>query len=336
MVKAAFAILALGLALLAPRVATAQDGYAGKQISLIVGEAPGGGYDSYARLLARHILRHIPGAPTLVVQNMPGAGSLNAMNHIYNTAARDGSVIGMVQRSVIIMPLLGMSGANFAPDRLIYLGSMDQDVGVCIVRRGAGIKSMADLKTHEMVVGTEGRVSDVNSYVNPLVRVLGVKLRIVSGYNGAQPINLAIERGEVDGRCGMSYSSLKRTTSFLKDDKVIILLQLAISKDPELPDVPLFTDLAPNEEDRQALELLLAPTAIARPFFLPPEVPKARADILRTAFVETMKDPEYLADAKREGISARGLSGAEMQSLVDRLYHMPPSVIARARALVND
>jgi tripartite-type tricarboxylate transporter receptor subunit TctC len=336
MVKAAFAILALGLALLAPRVATAQDGYAGKQISLIVGEAPGGGYDSYARLLARHIVRHIPGAPTLVVQNMPGAGSLNAMNHIYNTAARDGSVIGMVQRSVIIMPLLGMSGANFAPDRLIYLGSMDQDVGVCIVRRGAGIKSMADLKTHEMVVGTEGRVSDVNSYVNPLVRVLGVKLRIVSGYNGAQPINLAIERGEVDGRCGMSYSSLKRTTSFLKDDKVIILLQLAISKDPELPDVPLFTDLAPNEEDRQALELLLAPTAIARPFFLPPEVPKARADILRTAFVETMKDPEYLADAKREGISARGLSGAEMQSLVDRLYHMPPSVIARARALVND
>jgi tripartite-type tricarboxylate transporter receptor subunit TctC len=336
MVKAAFAILALGLALLASRVATAQDGYAGKQISLIVGEAPGGGYDSYARLLARHIVRHIPGAPTLVVQNMPGAGSLNAMNHIYNTAARDGSVIGMVQRSVIIMPLLGMSGANFAPDRLIYLGSMDQDVGVCIVRRGAGIKSMADLKTHEMVVGTEGRVSDVNSYVNPLVRVLGVKLRIVSGYNGAQPINLAIERGEVDGRCGMSYSSLKRTTSFLKDDKVIILLQLAISKDPELPDVPLFTDLAPNEEDRQALELLLAPTAIARPFFLPPEVPKARADILRTAFVETMKDPEYLADAKREGISARGLSGAEMQSLVDRLYHMPPSVIARARALVND
>jgi tripartite-type tricarboxylate transporter receptor subunit TctC len=328
--------MALGLALLAPRVATAQDGYAGKQISLIVGEAPGGGYDSYARLLARHIVRHIPGAPTLVVQNMPGAGSLNAMNHIYNTAARDGSVIGMVQRSVIIMPLLGMSGANFAPDRLIYLGSMDQDVGVCIVRRGAGIKSMADLKTHEMVVGTEGRVSDVNSYVNPLVRVLGVKLRIVSGYNGAQPINLAIERGEVDGRCGMSYSSLKRTTSFLKDDKVIILLQLAISKDPELPDVPLFTDLAPNEEDRQALELLLAPTAIARPFFLPPEVPKARADILRTAFVETMKDPEYLADAKREGISARGLSGAEMQSLVDRLYHMPPSVIARARALVND
>jgi tripartite-type tricarboxylate transporter receptor subunit TctC len=336
MVKAAFAILALGLALLASRVATAQDGYAGKQISLIVGEAPGGGYDSYARLLARHILRHIPGAPTLVVQNMPGAGSLNAMNHIYNTAARDGSVIGMVQRSVIIMPLLGMSGANFAPDRLIYLGSMDQDVGVCIVRRGAGIKSMADLKTHEMVVGTEGRVSDVNSYVNPLVRVLGVKLRIVSGYNGAQPINLAIERGEVDGRCGMSYSSLKRTTSFLKDDKVIILLQLAISKDPELPDVPLFTELAPNEEDRQALELLLAPTAIARPFFLPPEVPKARADIVRTAFVETMKDPEYLADAKREGISARGLSGAEMQSLVDRLYHMPPSVIARARALVND
>jgi tripartite-type tricarboxylate transporter receptor subunit TctC len=267
---------------------------------------------------------------------MPGAGSLNAMNHIYNTAARDGSVIGMVQRSVIIMPLLGMSGTNFAPDRLIYLGSMDQDVGVCIVRRGAGIKSMADLKTHEMVVGTEGRVSDVNSYVNPLVRVLGVKLRIVSGYNGAQPINLAIERGEVDGRCGMSYSSLKRTTSFLKDDKVIILLQLAISKDPELPDVPLFTDLAPNEEDRQALELLLAPTAIARPFFLPPEVPKARADILRTAFVETMKDPEYLADAKREGISARGLSGAEMQSLVDRLYHMPPSVIARAQALVNN
>ena len=330
------ASLALGLALAGSWPTAAQDFYAGKQINLIVGEAPGGGYDSYARLLARHMARHIPGAPNLVVQNMPGAGSLNAMNHIFNVAARDGSVIGMVQRSVIIMPLLGMAGANFAPDRLTYLGSMDQDVGVCIVRREAGIKTIADTKTKEMVVGTEGRVSDVNSFVNPLVRVLGLKLRIVSGYSGAQPINLAIERGEIDGRCGMSYSSLKRTTSLLKDDKVLILIQLAIAKDPELPDVPLFLDLAASEEDRNALELLLAPTAIARPFFLPPDVPKARAEILRTAFDRTMKDPDYLADAQRENISARGLSGAEMQALVERIYHMPPSAVARAKSLVND
>jgi tripartite-type tricarboxylate transporter receptor subunit TctC len=334
--RVAGVIVALVATLPAIAAAAAQDFYAGKQINLIVGEAPGGGYDSYARLLARHIVRHIPGAPSMVVQNMPGAGSLNAMNHIFNVAAKDGSVIGMVQRSVIIMPLLGMAGANFSPDRLTYLGSMDQDVGVCIVRRGAGIDSIADTRTKDMVVGTEGRVSDVNSFVNPLVRVLGLKLRIVSGYSGAQPINLAIERGEIDGRCGMSYSSLKRTTSLLKDDKVLILIQLAIAKDPELPNVPLFTDLVSSEEDRNALELLLAPTAIARPFFLPPDVPKARAESLRTAFERTMKDPDYLADAQRENISARGLSGTEMQALVERIYHMPASVVARAKSLVND
>jgi tripartite-type tricarboxylate transporter receptor subunit TctC len=330
------AAASVAFAMIGATPALAQDSYAGKQINLIIGEAPGGGYDSYGRLLARHIARHIPGTPTVVAQNMPGAGSLNAMNYIFNVAPKDGSVFGTVQRSVIIMPLLGMAGANFAPDQLTYLGSMDQDVGVCIVRRGAGIDTIEDTRTHEMVVGTEGRVSDVNSFVNPLVRILGLKLRIVSGYSGAQPINLAIERGEIDGRCGMSYSSLKRTTSFLRDNKVTILIQLAIAKDPELPDVPLFTDLAPNEQDRGALELLLAPTAIARPFFLPPGVPAARAEILRNAFAATMTDPDYLGDAARENISARAYSGAEMQALVERIYRLPPAVVARAKALVDD
>jgi tripartite-type tricarboxylate transporter receptor subunit TctC len=313
----------------------AADAYGPKTINLVIGEAPGGGYDSYARLLARHIGRHIPGEPVIVPQNMPGAGSLNAMNHIANVAPRDGSLFGMVQRAVILMPLLGMEGPSFTPDRLIALGSMDQDVAVCIVRRGAGVASIEDLRTRGMVVGIEGRVSDVNSFTNPLTKMLGLKLKVVSGYNGSQPINLAIERGEIDGRCGMSYSSLKRTTSMLQDNKVVILLQLALVKDPELPEVPLAVDLAPNPMDRQALELLLAPTAIARPFFLPPGVPESRVAMLRAAFDATMADPEFRRDAAAQNVLGRATGGAEMQRLIDRIYAMAPAVVARAKEMVQ-
>src|SRR5262245_54155308 len=178
-------------------------------INLVVGEPTGGGYDSYARLLARFLPRHLPGQPTIVVRNMPGAGSLNAMNYIFNVAPRDGSTFGTVQRGVIIMPLLGMPEANFHPERLFYLGSLDQDVGVCVVRSDAGINSLDDVRNREIIVGVEGSVSNINGLSLPLMKALGLKFKVITGYHGTGQINLAIDRGELEGRCGVSYTSLK-------------------------------------------------------------------------------------------------------------------------------
>ena len=316
--------------------ALAEDYNGGKPLTLIVGEPPGGGYDGYARLLARHIGRHIPGEPVIVVQNMPGAGSLNAMNYLVNVAPKDGGTFGMVQRFVVIMPLLDMQGAKFQADRLNALGSMDQDVGVCVARREFNLHSPDELKTRTMIVGTEGGATDITTFNNTLVKLFGWKLKIVTGYNGTQAINLALDRGEIDGRCGMSYSSLVRTTSFLKDKRVTVFLQLAIKKEPELPDVPLLMDLAPNAEDRSALELLLAPSSVARPFFLPPGVVPERVRILRAAFDATMTDRDFRADAAQQKANIRPYAGAEMQALIERIYHLPPKVVARAKELVRE
>jgi tripartite-type tricarboxylate transporter receptor subunit TctC len=337
--KSAYAAAALlGAALLwgGAIPAQAEDYNGGKPVTLIIGEPPGGGYDGYARILARHIGRHIPGEPTVVPQNMPGAGSLNAMNYLFNVAPKDGSSFGMVQRFVVIMPLLDMQGAKFAPDKMSAVGSMDQDVGVCIVRREFNLGSLDELKSRTMLVGTEGGATDLTTFTNAIVKLLGWKLKTVSGYHGTQEINLAIDRGEVDGRCGVSYSSLVRTTSFLKDKRVTIFLQLATRKDPALPDVPLLMDLAPNEKDRSALELLLAPSAVARPFFLPPGVPPERVATLRAAFDATMKDPDFLADAAQQKANIRPYQGTEMQAFIERIYKLPPPVVARAKELVKD
>jgi tripartite-type tricarboxylate transporter receptor subunit TctC len=330
---ASIAIAALTQVVIAGGAATAQD-YPFKIINLIVGEPAGGGYDTYARLLARHMARHIPGQPTIVTRNMPGAGSLVAMNHIFNVAPRDGSTFGTVQRSIIIMPLMGMSDANFAPDKLFYLGSMDQDVGVCIVRREAGIKSLEDVKTREMIIGTEGAVSDINGFTNPLIKALGLKFKIVTGYHGTGEINLAIDRGEIDGRCGVSYTSLKRSTSFLQTGRVNVLVQIGLSKLPELAQTPLVTDFPMSNIDRSAIELLLAPTAISRPFFMPPGVPRERAEVLRDAFDAMLADPEFTAEATQAGLAIRSTNGKDMQSLVEKIYQSSPAVVERAKSLV--
>lgn len=304
-------------------------------IKLIVGEPAGGGYDTYGRLLARYIQRHIPGQPTVVVQNMPGAGSLNAMNHVFNVAPRDGSTFATVQRGIIMMPLLGMSEANFHPEKLFYLGSLDQEVGVCVVRADAGINSLEDVKKRELIVGIEGSVSNINGLNLPLMKALDLKLKVVSGYHGTGQINIAIERGELQGRCGVSYTSLKRSTTFLQDGRVKVLVQMGLAKHPDLPNVPLVNDFQMSDEDRGAMELLLAPTAISRPFFLPPGVPTERAEMLRAAFDATLADLEFRAEAEKVGLPMRTMGGKEMQTLVEHIYRAPPKVIERAKFLLT-
>jgi tripartite-type tricarboxylate transporter receptor subunit TctC len=312
------------------------DFYKGKQIRLVIGLGAGEAYDVYARLLARHIPRHIPGNPTIIPQNQPGAGSLNAINSLYNTAARDGTVIGTGHRFVPMMPLLNIEGAKFDPLKFSYIGSMNREIGICIAMKTAGIRTIEDMKAREFVVGTTGAGAELTNFTATLKSMLGVKLRVITGYRTSLDINAAMERGELQGRCGVSYGSLKTTRpQWVANKEVDIQIQLGLTKEKELPDVPLLTELVPNPQDRQALELMLAPTEMGRPFMGPPELPPERLAALRAAFDASMKDAAFLEDAGKLRLDVAPLTGAEMEALVKRLYKAPAPVVERARALVH-
>jgi tripartite-type tricarboxylate transporter receptor subunit TctC len=318
---------------------TAPDGadfYRGKQITLLIGLAAGTTYDVYARLLARHLPKHIPGEPVIIPSNKPGAGSLSAVNSLYNTAPRDGTVIGTGHRFVPLMPLLGLPGTQFDALKFNYIGSMARETGLCIARKDAGIRSMADTRTREFTVGTTGAGSELTTFTATMTRMLGAKFKVVSGYPSSGEIDLAIERGELEGRCGVSYGSLRTTRpDWLEKKQVEVLIQLGLSKEPELPDVPLLGDLVSNQDDRAALELMLAPANMARPFFAPPGVPPERVQILRKAFDAALKDPGLIEEAAKQRLELMPTAGAEMEALFTKLHSLPQPVLNRARALAN-
>jgi tripartite-type tricarboxylate transporter receptor subunit TctC len=309
--------------------------YEGKQIRLIDGIGTATTYHAYARLLARHMPKYLSGKPTIIVQSMVGAGSLVAYNHLYNVAPRDGTVIGAGDRFVPIMPLLAMEGPKFEAAKFTYIGSMNQEVGLCISWHSSPVKSAADMTQHELIVGTTGRGAELTNFTATIRNMLGARLKVVTGYPTADEINLAMERGEVGGRCGISYGSLKNAQGdWLRDRKINLLLQLGIAKDPELPDVPLIYDLAANAEDKQALELLLAPSKMGRPFVAPPEVPADRVALLRAAFDKAVADPVLIAEGKQQTLDINPMTGQEMAVLVARLYQAPPAVVQKAAAMV--
>jgi tripartite-type tricarboxylate transporter receptor subunit TctC len=309
--------------------------YKGKQIRLVIGLGAGEAYDVYARLLARHIPRHIPGNPVIVPQNQPGAGSLNAINSLYNTAPRDGTVIATGHRFVPMMPLLNIEGAKFDPLKFSYIGSMNREIGICIAMKEAGFRTIKDMQTREFVVGTTGAGAELTNFTATLKAMLGVKLKVIVGYRTSLDINAAMERGELQGRCGVSYGSLKTTRPhWVANKDVDIQIQLGLTKEKDLPDVPLLTELVSGDQDRQALELMLAPTEMGRPFMGPPELPPDRLTALRAAFDATMKDTAFIEDADKMRLDIAPLSGAEMEALVVRLYKAPMPVVERARSLV--
>jgi tripartite-type tricarboxylate transporter receptor subunit TctC len=330
------ALLAFGAAT-AAHAQAAGDFYKGKQITLIIGGGPGDGYDTHARLLARHISRYIPGEPGIVPQNMPGAGSLTAVNNIANVAVKDGTVFGTAQRFITIMPLLGMEGVRFDANTLTYIGSTGKETTLCISWKGTGFESLGDLASHEMLIGTMGRGTELTNFSQTLSKTLGLKLKVISGYGSSAQINLAIERGELNGRCGVSYDSLRLTRQdWLDDNKVNVLVQIGLSRVPELKDTPFLLDLIKDGEEKSAVELLLAPSEASRPFFAPPGLPQDRTALLRAAFDKTMVDDAFQADAKKTRLEITPASGADIQALVARIYKVPPAVIARARALAQD
>lgn len=312
------------------------DFYKGKQIRLVIGLGAGEPYDVYARLLARHITKYIPGNPPVIPQNQPGAGSLNAINSIYNTAARDGTVIGTGHRFIPMMPLLNMDGAKFDPLEFTYIGSMNREIGVCIAMKEAGFRSIDDLKVREFVVGMTGAGAELTNLMGTMRSMLGLKLKVIMGYRTSSDINLAMERGELQGRCGASYSGLKIVRpQWLANKEVDILIQLGLTKEKDLPDVPLIGDLVSDAQDRQALELMLAPSEMGRPFLGPPKIPVDRVAALRTAFDASMKDSALLQEAEQQHLEIAPLTGTQMETLISRLYKAPLPVVERARSLVH-
>jgi tripartite-type tricarboxylate transporter receptor subunit TctC len=312
-----------------------EDFYKGKTLSLVIGYSVGGGYDAYGRLVARHLGKHIPGQPTVVAQNMTGAGSLKAANYIYSVAPKDGTAIGTFSRSLAIAPLLNK--AEFDSTRFTWIGSVTDEVSLCVTRHDSPVKTWNDVLVRETTLGGEGAGSDPNIFALLYRNVLGAKIKIVTGYPGTNEIQLATERGEVDGLCGLSWSTLKgRYPHWLKDRKVNILVQAGIKKEAELPNVPAASELAKAPEQKQILNLVLIGQAMARPFAAPPGIPADRKAALIAAFDRTMRDEEFLAEAKRLNFDVNPVAASRLDALLAEAYATPKDVVARAAKAMTD
>ncbi len=312
------------------------DFYRGKTVRVLVGFGPGGSSTIYADILARYMGRHTPGNPAFVVQLMPGAGGLVVANHVARRAPRDGTEFAITARTGAFEPLLGNRNATFDPLELNWIGNANVESSTCISWRDSPVKKAADLLEHELVAGGTGSDSLAIAIPKALNRLAGTKFRLVTGYTSSVDIMLAMERGELQGFCSIGWSYLKlRKADWLAEKKINILFQLALEKHPELPDVPLVADLARTPEDRQVLELLLAPQEMGRPFFAPPGVPADRVAALREAFARTLKDPDFLRDAEKAGVEVRYTSGEAVRDLLARAYAAPPEVVRRAVELMQ-
>jgi tripartite-type tricarboxylate transporter receptor subunit TctC len=324
--------IALGFAAPAAQAQSVEEFYKGKTVTIVVGSDSGGGYDLNARVLSRHLGRHIPGNPAIVVQNKPGASSMVAANYVYEVAPKDGSVIAAVQRPIPFQTLLGEAGARYDVRKIQWLGSTMNELGVAVAWHTAPQQTVDDLFKYEMVVGGTGPATDTELFARALNNVLGTKFRIVSGYPGQAQITLALERGEVQGTANWSWSDIVNGRSdWLRDKKIRVLLQLGLHKSRDLPDVPLIMDILKTDEQRQIFQILMGMKALGRPYFVAPEVPKERAEALRAAFMQTMNDPAYVEEAKRVLGIVDPTSGADMQKIVEDVYALPPAIIEKTR-----
>lgn len=329
------AVLAMGISHGARADAVA-DFYKGRTINLYIGYSVGGAYDVYARMIARHMGDHIPGNPVVVPQNMEGAGSLRAANYIYTRAPKDGTAIATFARGAAFFPLLGQEGATYDAPKLNWLGSANNETSLCVAWATTGIKSIDQLKTQEMTAGGTGPTDDTVQMVKVINGVVGTRMRAVTGYPGGGDVLLAMERGEVQGRCGWSYSSLITTRpDWITQHKINILLQLGLRKHPDLPDVPLVMDLPLPDEGKQILKLVFARQVMGRPYTAPPGIPADRLAALRRAFDETMTDPAFLEDAKKAELEINPESGEAVQKLVVDIYKVKPEIAQKAGELLK-
>ncbi len=325
--------LALGVSAAAAQ--PAREFFAGKQLRVLVGTEAGTFFDAYARLLVRHMPKHIPGQPSILAQNMPGAGSLTFYNHLYNVAPKDGTVFGIGHRAVPLMPLLAIEGPKFEAEKFNFIGSMNSEDDVCITRDDSGIRTIEDLKSKELMVGTTGRGAELTTFYATIQSMLGAKLKVITGYRSTNDLYLAVERGEIQGRCGGSYANvLADRPQLMAEGKILVFLQIAPKPNPRIANVPSLLDLV-SAEDRPVLELMVSAHPMGRPFVAPPDVPADRVSLLRTAFDATMKDPGLRADAQKQNLDLSPVSGAEMAAIIAKAYRTPEAVVAKARVLAS-
>jgi tripartite-type tricarboxylate transporter receptor subunit TctC len=331
----AVALLALG----PPSVGRAQspaDFYKSKTVDLYIGYSAGGGYDVYARALARHLGRFIPGNPTILAKNMPGAGSLVLANWLYNVAPKDGTAFGIIGRGTAFDPLLGSTKAQFDAGKFNWIGSMNDEVSVCVAWHTTGITTLAQVERKELTVGGSGPAADTDQFPKVLNATIGTKFKLVTGYPGGNDVDLAMERGEVMGRCGWSWSSVIAThKSWIDDKKINVLVQLSLSKHVDLPHVPLIMDFARTEEQKQIFKLVFARQPMGRPFLAPPGLPAERVAVLRKAFMDTMKSGEFLAETEKMQLEINPVSGEAVQKIVQEVYRTPKAVAAAVAQMVN-
>jgi tripartite-type tricarboxylate transporter receptor subunit TctC len=311
------------------------DFFQGKQIILMVGSSPGGGYDAIARVVARHLGQHVPGNPSIIVQNTPGGGSITMSNRIYRTEPQDGTVLGLVQRGVLLAQLLKQSNVQFDVTKFNWIGSVSPDTSLVVAWNTAPVKTVQDLLVKELIVGGTGTTSDLESSARLLNATIGAKFKIVSGYPGQADVLLAMERGEIQGSADWSWSEIKtRHLDYVKDGKINLILQNALRKTPDLPTVPLAMDFIKDKTDRKAAELYFGLKQIARPILVGPGVPADRLETLRKAFMALKDDAEYEADAKRIGLDGP-TPASEIDSFVKAAATASPEVVRRLTEILN-
>ena len=309
--------------------------FAGKTVNMIIGFGPGGGYDIWGRAVAGHIGKHLPGNPTVIAQNLPGGGSYRAANFIYTIAPKDGTAMALIARDAALGPLTGEPGAQFDATKFSWLGTPTTETNVCIAYHTAPVKNVHDLTEKELIVGDTGPGTGTHSYPKALNAILGMKFKLVGGYPSSADVFLAMERGEVQGICESLDSVMARRPDWISSGTVSVLFQGGAKPNPELKGVPFVVDLASKPEDKQAIEFLYIGQGIGRPFIAPPNMPPDRLKILRSAFDATMKDPDFIAEAKLRKFSLDPEDGEQLEALVKKAYATPKPIIDRIATLIK-
>ncbi len=323
--------LAVGFGAGAAAADPVADFYRGKQISWILSAGAGGGYSSYALAFAPYFSAHIPGNPHIVVQNMPGAGGIRAMMFLANVAPKDGTTLGLVHSSVPFAPLYGIKGANFDPLQMNWIGSINAATGICVSWAASGVTSWQDLFDKQFIVGGTGAGSQMETMPAMLNRLFGTHIKIISGYKGGNDVYLAMERGEVHGRCGGLISSIKSTRpDWFPKRKVVVPIQIALERDPEFPDSPALVEFAKDQRTKDVLRLILAPMDMDRPILAPPGTPPDIVAALRKAFHETMQDKGFIAEAAKQHLEIREVDGDKIAKLLASTFALPSDVVKEA------
>lgn len=314
-----------------PVAAQTEGFYKGKTVTIVTSTGPGGGYDLIARVISRHMPRHLLGQPTMIVQNMPGGGNVLATNHMYTIAPKDGTMIAVINNAIPLHQVLDGRGVRYDVRKFNWLGSTGAKNSVTFVWHTTGIKSIEEVMTREITVGGTGPASDTSIYPTVMNNVLGTKFKLVHGYKSSSEISIALERGEVQARINNISSLISDQPEWLRDNKISPLVQLGAKRDKHLPDVPLLTELARNEEQRQVLSLISSPIALGQPYLAPPEVPAERIATLRRAFAATLADKAFLTETGKLNFEIEPISGEDIAQVVNRTIEAPPAIVAKAK-----